>query len=103
MKKIEAFKSCKFKIIGFDKEYKFQCKSEEEKEEWMNALNKEIKRIRGDTLKKLDNVYEVKLKKKVIVDYYNLPNIYSEKLYMKKRVDDAMRTENNFLSKDKKK
>lgn len=103
MKKIEAFKSCKFKIIGFDKEYKFQCKSEEEKEAWMNALNKEIKRIRGDSLKKLDNVYEVKLKKKVIVDYYNLPNIYAEKLYMKKRVDDAMRTENNFLSKDKKK
>jgi hypothetical protein len=103
MKKIEAFKSCKFIIIGTDKDYKFQCKSEEEKEAWMNALTNEIKRIRGDSHKKLDSVYEVKLKKKVIVDYYNLPNIYAEKLYMKKRVDVAMKSENHFLSKDKKK
>ena len=65
MKKVQAFKSCKFMITCSDKIYKFLCKSEEEKDAWVNAVNSEMKRIRGESFKKLENVYEIKLKKKV--------------------------------------
>jgi hypothetical protein len=102
MKKIEEFKSCKFMIVTNDKVYKFECKSEEEKKEWIDAINSEIKRKRVQTVKKIENIYEVKLKKKVISDYYNLPSIHSEKLYMKKRVEESIKTENFFEPKTKK-
>lgn len=103
MKKIEQSKSCKFIIISNDKVYKFFCKTEEEVAAWMNALNSEIKRKRGESIKKIENLYEMKLKKKVVVDFYHLPSLYSEKLYMKNKVEESIKTENFFAPKSKKK
>ena len=103
MKKVQGVKSGKFMIVCGDKVYKFLCKSEEDKDAWVNALTLEIKRVRGESFKKIENVYELKLKKKVIIDYYHLPNIYSEKLYMKKRVDECIKSENFFQLKIRKK
>ena len=101
MKKIQGHKSCKFLIVIGEKVYKFSCKTDEEKEQWINALNNELKRIKGDIEKKIENILDVKLKKKVIQDYYQLPNINSEKLYMKKKVDEAIKGEDFFQEKVK--
>jgi hypothetical protein len=101
MKKVQVKKTEKFLIVVGEKIYKFQCKTDEERDSWVKALNNEIKRLKGDSNKKLENIYEIKLKKKIIEDYYNLPNISSEKLYMKKKVDEAIKGESFFADKKK--
>ena len=101
MKKVQANKTEKFIIHAGEKEYKFHCTTDEEKETWVKSLNNEIKRLKGDSFKKLENIYEIKLKKKIIEDYYNLPNINTEKLYMKKIVNEAIKGENFFVEKQK--
>ncbi len=101
MKKVQVKKSDKFLMVVGEKIYKFQCKTEEDRDSWVKALNNEIKRIKGDSHKKLENIYEIKLKKKIIEDYYNLPNISAEKLYMKKKVDESIKSESFFADKKK--
>lgn len=101
MKKIQGHKACKFLVVCGEKVYKFSCNTDEDKENWIKALNNELKRIKGDTLKKLENIFEVKLKKKIIQDFYELPNINAEKLYMKKKVEEAIKSETFFVEKVK--
>ncbi len=88
-------------IAAGDKLYKFSCENEEEKESWVAAFNSEIKRLKGESVKKIEHIIDVKLKKKIIMDYYELPNIGTDKFYMKKKVEEAVKTENYFLPKEK--
>lgn len=100
MKKVQGHKSCKFLIVvGSDKVYKYSLENDESKENWIKALNGEINKLRGDSKKKIENILEVKLKKKVIVDFYNLPNIYTEKTEMKKRIEEEIKNEYIFPEK----
>lgn len=101
MKKVHATKPCKFLIICGEKVYKFSCNTDDLKESWIKALNNEMKITRGDVTKKIENFMEVRLKKKIIVDFYNLPNIGSDKLYMKKQVIEEIKNENFFLERAK--
>jgi hypothetical protein len=96
MKKVLAHKSCKFLVAVGEKIYKFLCSSEEEKDSWVKALNNEIKKIKGETTKKFENLYDIKLKKKIIEDFYKLPNINTDKFYMKKKVEETIKNENFF-------
>jgi hypothetical protein len=101
MKKVQAHKSCKFLIAVGEKIYKFLCATDEEKDNWVKALNNEIKKEKGEIVKKIENMHDIKLKKKVIEDFYKLPNIDSDKFYMKKKVEEAMRHEKFFPEKVK--
>ena len=53
-----------------DKIYKFLLKTDEERDKWIDAINNEIKKLRGEVEKKVENYYNVKLKKKIIIDYF---------------------------------
>jgi hypothetical protein len=96
MKKIHEHKPCKFTIVCGEKVYKFALDNEEDKKKWVEAINKEISN-KGITKKKIiENILEVPLKKKIIIDYYNLPNISNEKMSIKKRIEEEILTENYF-------
>ena len=82
--RIESHKEKKFMMVideGDDgkgkntgKVYKFGCNSEEEKEGWINAITNEMKRLRGEQ-KSSETKLEMKQKKKVITDKFNLPDV----------------------------
>jgi hypothetical protein len=101
MKKVQTHKPGKFMIVCGEKIYKFACKDDEEKDLWIKALENEIKKNKSETIKKLENLHEVKLKKKVIEDFYNLPNIHSEKLKTKSKIDQVIKSEGYFKEKSK--
>jgi len=101
MKKVQGHKEGKFLIVVGEKVYKFACKDDVEKDAWVKALEEEIKKDKLGTNKKLENIYESKLKKKVIEDYYELPNINTEKLSIKSRIEETIKTENFFPEKIK--
>ena len=101
MKKVQSHKSAKFLIVCGDKVYKFACQDDEVKEQWMKALEEEIKKNKTVSTKKLENLCEIKLKKKVIEDYYGLPSIHAEKMKTKTRVDEAIKSEGFFKEKSK--
>jgi hypothetical protein len=88
-------------IVCGDKVYKFSIEEDGKCEEWIEAINGELRKLKMEVTKKIENYLEIKLKKKVIIDYYNLQEIHNEKLVMKKRVEDAMKAENYFLEKKK--
>ena len=99
--KIESHKKNKFKIDCSDKVYKFSIEEEGKCEEWVEAINGELKKLKMECIRKVENYLEIMLKKKIIIDYYNLDEIHNEKLVMKKKVDELMKTENYFLEKKK--
>jgi hypothetical protein len=101
MKKVQSHKPGKFLIVCGEKIYKFACKDDDEKDLWIKALENEIKKNKSETIKKLENLYEIKLKKKVIEDYYGLPSIHSEKLKTKSRIDQVIKSEGYFKDKSK--
>ena len=77
------------------KVYKFACETDEDKNNWVNAITKEMKR-----LKKLEEKRNYKLeiptRKKVIKDYFTFPEINRDINYMKKKVLEEMNREDFF-------
>lgn len=103
MKKVQATKDLKFIILFGDKIYKFLVESNEIRNKWVESLNKEIKKLTTDDEdKKYENVAELKLKKKVIEDFFNLPKIQEGKDYIIKITEEAIITEGFFKLKPKK-
>lgn len=110
--RVESHKDKKFLMIISDgtngegensgKVYKFSCKSEEEKQGWINAITNEMKKMRGE-LKKDETKIEIKIKKKVITDLYKLPEIGKNRSYIKDKTVAAMQKENYFPKVIKKK
>ena len=101
IQKINAYKDKKFEIIVNEKDYKFMCENDEIRDNWVNSINGEIKKLKKESKNKLENIFEVKLRKREINDLQNLPNIFSDKLYLKKKIEDALLTENSFYLKKK--
>ena len=85
IQKINAYKDKKFEIIVNEKDYKFMCENDEIRDNWVNSINGEIKKLKKESKNKLENIFEVKLRKREINDLQNLPNIFSDKLYLKKK------------------
>jgi hypothetical protein len=94
MSDIELNEGGKFKIVSGDKIYKFYNDSEEKAKEWYEALKAELKKHKSE--KKIENIIDVKLRKKVIVDFYKLPRMQTERANLKKSVEEQMRGENYF-------
>ena len=79
------------------KVYKFACESDEEKNGWVSAITNEMKRLKkGDEKGNNNNRLEILERKKIIIDYFNLPEINKDIYYMKKKVLEEMENENYF-------
>ena len=98
MKKCFEHKEGKFLLEGDDKVYKFDVAPISECKNWIEAISAEMKKLKtGATIKKLENIYEAKLKTKVINgDNFNLPNFNKDKFYMRKKVESDLKTEKFF-------
>ena len=102
--KIDKYKECKFMIdvehseeeIKTNKIYKFVLDSEEETNKWVNILNSEIKRIKNDKNNKESILYTIKPRKKIIEDYYKLPDVGKERANIKKRIMNSIQKETFF-------
>lgn len=101
MIKIESHKENKFLIVCKDKVYKFSNETEVMKSNWISALNEDIKKRKGEKSKRIENSLEIKLKKKVITDFYKLPNIETDKLSLKNRIDEDIKQDQSFQFKNK--
>ena len=75
------------------KVYKFSCQTEEEKNAWVSAITNEMKKIKKNEEKAKDNKLQIPVRKKIIIDYFNLPDINSDIYYMKKKVLEEMNNE----------
>ena len=76
------------------KVYKFSCASDEEKVNWVNAITNEMKRVKKAEEKR-NYKLEIPIRKKVITDYFILPDI-KDVNYMKKKVLEEMNREDYF-------
>jgi len=76
------------------------AKLAKKKDEWINVIKEEMIKLKEE-IKKNDNniIFEVKLKKRMITDLYNLPNIFGDKLEVKMRLELNLIKENCFLPK----
>ena len=105
MKKVLHTKELKFAIITTEeKSYKFNTETEEEKKKWVDMLNSEINKLAKSDIenKQYDSIIDIKLKKKIIEDYYKLPKIQDGKNYIIKVTEEALQTEGYFKLKPKK-
>lgn len=94
-----SHKPLKFTIPS-DKEYKFECLTQDETEEWIDAIKNEMLKIKNSN--KLVQIYQAETKKKIItLQGISLPNIFSYKATMKNKIIDSMKKENYFPSKKK--
>ena len=75
--------------------YKFSCKTNDERNKWIDEIEKEMKKLKneGD-----NNTYklEIPIKKKVINDYEKLPEMNKDFNYMRKKVLEYMMNEKFF-------
>ena len=76
--------------------YKFKCKDEETKNKWMSALTIEIHKFKYQGEKPCVNVLEIQLRKKEIVDHFNLPEIGKDVYFMRNQIIEEMSNENYF-------
>ena len=72
---------------GGGKIYKFACQTDEEKREWVTAITNEMKRLKkkGEEKNNIVNKLEITVRKKIITDYFNLPDFDKDTRYMKKK------------------
>ena len=101
--RIESHKKKKFMIeVNDDKKkrngkvYKFECVSDEEKDMWISAITKEMKRLQKKEEENEEENYEISQKKKVIVDKYTELPEYKDRSYMKRETEKMMKNENYF-------
>ena len=78
------------------KVYKFSCETEEQKNEWVTAITNEMKKLKKNEEKTKEDILEIPERKKIIIDYFNLPNINTDIYYMRKKVLEEMNNENYF-------
>ena len=74
--------------------YKFACQTEEEKNAWVSAITSEMKKLKKTNEKTNDNKLQIPTRKKIIIDYFNLPEI--DMTYMSKKVLEQINLENYF-------
>ena len=105
--KIDSEKSKKFTIVvGAEGEkaendltgkvYKFKCKDEETKNQWLSVLKQEINKYKEQGERPNVNILEIKLRKKEIIDHFNLPEIGKDVYFMRNQIIEEMKHENYF-------
>ena len=110
--RVESHKENKFLMVineGNDKEgrtkgkiYKFACNNEEEKQKWVNSITNEMKRLKGESEEKNETKLEIKIRKKYIKDFFKLPNIGSDRNYIKNNTLKLIENETFFQLGEKK-
>ena len=78
------------------KVYKFQCESEEEKVAWIFAITNSMKKVKNSQISKNSQKTTIKLRKKIIHDLFDLPDISQNITHMKKQVLVSMKDETYF-------
>ena len=78
------------------KVYKFACPTDEEKNNWVAAITKEMKRLKKFEEKSKGYKLEIPTRKKIIKDYFDYPIVNKDVNYMRKRVLEEMNRENFF-------
>ena len=105
LKNVSGKNKDKLMFLHKEKIYKFKCENEAERDDWVKCLNAEIKRV-NSTCEKNEKFYEefteVKLKKKIIEDFFNLPKIQEGKDYIIRVTEKAIKEEGFFPPKPKK-
>ena len=78
-------------------EYKFKCDSEEEKIMWVKAIRRAIKNVQNNNneIEKKEKI-EIKLRKKIINDLFNLPDIKNDGIYIQERAMGSVVGEDFF-------
>jgi hypothetical protein len=57
-------------------------------------------RLRGEIERKVENYYQIKLRKKMIVDYSNLPSLKSDVNEIRRKIEESLFKENYFVKKE---
>ena len=70
------------------------------KEEYL-TLQYEMKKLKIVSERKFENIYQVKLKKKIISDLLALPNVSSDVNEITKKIEECLARENTFIKKEK--
>jgi hypothetical protein len=100
-KKVTSHKTKKFLMIIKEKVYKFSCETEELKDKWIESISNEIKKLKIVHERKIENLYQVKLKKKIITDMLSFPNISSDVNEITHKIEECITMENCFVKKEK--
>ena len=77
-------------------EYKFKCNSEEEKIKWVKAITRAMKKVQKENEIQIKEKIEVKQRKKIINDFFNLPNIKNDGVYIEEKVMGSLAGEDFF-------
>ena len=99
--KIGSKKPDRFFIILKEQVYKFICESSEIKEKWVDSIKSEMKKLKIESEKKIENIYLVKVKKKIINEMTLLPKIFIDLNDIKDSINKCLSIENCFLKKEK--
>ena len=75
--------------------YKFSCKTNDERNKWIDEIEKEMKKLKNEGDNNT-NKLEIPIKKKVITDYEKLPEMNKDFNYMRKKVLEYMMNEKFF-------
>ena len=98
--KIETSEGKKFCLILNEKDemkrFKFKGESEEEKLLWVKEIGKIIKKARKESENQEIKKIEIKHRKKIINDLFNLPNIKIDGIYIKANVLGSLSGEDFF-------
>ena len=84
------------------KVYKFACQDDEERDAWVNAITREMIRVKQGEEKVKRYKLTIPLRKKVIKDYFNSPGFNDDVNFMKKAVLEEMNREDFFKPSPKK-
>ena len=78
------------------KVYKFSCQDDEERNAWVNAITKEMIKLKQGEEKIKRYKLAIPLRKKIVTDYFNLPGFNDDINYMKRAVLEEMNREDFF-------
>ena len=87
-------------LVIQDKVYKFGLTNDEDRDKWIKAINNEIKKLKGEVERKVETYYQVKLKKKIIVDYLNLAPPHTDLNEVRRKIEEKIFKETFFMKKE---
>ena len=98
--KIDYFDDKKFVIKINEKEdikiFKFKCDSEEEKNKWIIAISRAMRKTKNENKIELKEKIEIKQRKKIINNLFNLPNLKIDGIYIEANVLGSLSREDFF-------
>ena len=98
--KIDYFDDKKFVIKINEKDdikiFKFKCDSEDEKNKWIIAISRAMRKAKNENKIELKEKIEIKQRKKIINNLFNLPNLKIDGIYIEANVLGSLSREDFF-------